>query len=287
MKIYLPNISDQKIGGGWTFLRNFKKGMADRVEFVEDIKQADLMLVCGVTLASLDDLEYAKQNGIKIVFRVDNVPRKSRNKRSRVYTNMRRFAELADMVVFQSKWAEEYAGYLTGDCASMVIYNGVDTKVFRRGPEPDGLEGLRYLYVNFNRDENKRFPEAAYYFHKLWRQNSNIKLTIVGQFSPELVEGGFDFFAGENVEYLGVIADPDTLAEVYRDNDVLLFPAFADAAPNTVLEARACGLSVDLVNPVGGTKEMIDLEDISLERMCDEYFSLFNFLMVKDQEVKI
>jgi glycosyltransferase involved in cell wall biosynthesis len=283
MKIYLPNISEQSIGGGWTFMRNFKNGMRkfySDVEFVDKIHEADVMLVSGVTLAKPDELKFAKEHGVKIVFRVDNIPKKSRNKRSRVYDNMHIFSSLADRIVFQSEWAKDYAGYFTGDSPWQIIYNGVDKSIFYPAPEDEFENGLRYLFVQFNRDENKRFPEAAYYFHKRWRQDNRSKLTLVGQFSPELADAKFDFFAGEDVEYLGVISDPNTLAEVYRSHDILLFPAFADAAPNTVLEARACGLAVECVNPVGGTEELLDVNlDISLERMCREYYELFKSLM--------
>lgn len=288
MKVYLPNISTQEIGGGWTFLRNIKKGLKDLgATIVDKISDADIMLVCGVTLTSPEEVEFAKRNGVKIVFRVDSIPRKSRNKRSRVYANMRSFAHDADMVVFQSEWARHYAGWLMPDIDSMIIYNGVDTKIFRPGPVNEDSEGLRYLYVNYNRDENKRFPEAAYHFHMAWRGNNKHSLSIVGNFSPELIEANFDFFADEDVAYLGVIADQDTLAAVYRDHDILLFPAFADAAPNTVLEARACGLRIELINPVGGTKELMQIGDLSLERMAAEYYSLFNLLLAGESEVGV
>lgn len=283
MKVYLPNISTQSIGGGWTFMRNLKDGMRKfhpDVEFVEKITDADVMLVSGVTLSTPEEVEFAHKQGVKIVFRVDNIPKKSRNKRSRVYDNMRKFADWSDRVVFQSEWAKEYAGFFTGDNQWQVIYNGVDKEIFFSGPEPESTEPLRYLFVQFNRDENKRFPEAAYFFHQRWREDNSIKLSLVGQYSPEIIDANFDFFAGENVQYLGIAETPEVMASIYRDHDVLLFPAYADAAPNTVLEARACGLRVECVNPVGGTVEMLeDTLDFSLHRMCDDYYELFESLM--------
>ncbi len=285
MKVFLPNISQQSIGGGWTFMRNFQEGMRKfypQVQFVDDYKNCDILLVCGVTLVEPATVEDAKARGKKIVFRVDNIPKKSRNKRSRVYDNMFKYSKWADRVVFQSKWARQYAGYFTGNAEWQIIYNGVDKDIFFAGPEPEREpnDGLRYLFVQYNRDENKRFPEAAYLFHNVWREHTDAKLTLVGQFSPELHDANFDFFADENVEYLGIATTPEMMASIYRDHDVLLFPAFADAAPNTVLEARASGLMIMGANSVGGTIEMLDDElDISLERMCREYFELFESLM--------
>jgi glycosyltransferase involved in cell wall biosynthesis len=194
---------------------------------------------------------------------------------------MRRFGRQADMVVYQSEWARMYAGYLVGEVDSLVIRNGVDTSIFYPQKKNEHRDFLKYLFVQFNRDENKRWPEAAYRFHMDWRQNKKNRLTIVGAFTPELVDAGFDFFAGESVEYYLPVSDRYALADVYRAHDVLLFPAFADAAPNTVLEARACGLQIEGVNPIGGTTEMLEPDlDISLERMCDDYEKLFNLILV-------
>ena len=290
MKVYLPNVSDQEIGGGWTFMRNLRRGLEDRVEFVSDWRDCDIYFISGVTLAGRDEVEQVKTAGKLILFRVDNIPKKSNNKRSRVYDNMKRYGEVADIIVYQSEWAKEYAGWLanfseaTMDC---IIYNGVDKKIFRPSPIPDDEETnrpLKYLYVQFNRDENKRFAEAAYHFHMRHREDPRIKLTLVGKFSADNFNDDgtphFNFFGDENIEYIAPVADPYMMAAIYRDHDVLLFPAFADAAPNTVLEARSCGLQIELINPTGGTKEMVDSKlDISVDRMCDEYFDLFNNLM--------
>ena len=288
MRIYLPNVSEQEIGGGWTFLRNLKAGLGPQCEFTDNMHDCDVYFITSVTLANPQEVEEAHRLGKVIIFRVDNIPKKSRNKRSRVYDNIRKYAELADMVVFQSEWAQTYAGYLFApDTPSMVIYNGVDTDVFFRAPEPEETDvrvPLKYLYVQYNRDENKRWPEAAYHFHMRQREDKRATLTIVGNFSPENFNDDgtphFDFFDNELITYIPPIHDRALLAEIYREHDILLFPAFADAAPNTVLKARACGLRVELVNPIGGTKEMLDPDlDISLSRMCGEYRILFEFLL--------
>lgn len=281
MKIYLPCISQQTIGGGFTFMRNFKKGMVDRGHQIVALwAEADVILIAGASMADPEEIKLAKENGKIIIYRVDNVLKKSRNKRARINSRMRLYAELADHIVFQSQWAREYAGYVTGHLdKSSVIYNGVDQSIFY--PAKDKIApshgGKKYLYVQFNRDENKRFPEAAYDFHMAWRKNNKHSLTLVGQFSPELQAADFDFFAGEDVEYIPPISDPSVLADIYRGHDILLFPAFADASPNTILEARACGLAVEGVHPVGGSQELLYLSDewLSLDRMITEFELIF------------
>lgn len=290
MKIFLPNISEQEIGGAFTWQRNLRRALEDKVQFVNSWQDCDVYLIASVTLADRDEVEEVAAAGKVIIFRVDNIPKKSRNKRSRVYDNMRRYSELAAMVVYQSQWAENYASVMCHpETPSTIIYNGVDRSIFYPAPEPDE-EGFsstrRHLFVQYNRDENKRFPEAALHFHRKHRTDKQMTLTIVGKFSPDNFNPDgtphFDFFDGEKIAFVPPVNDPTAMADIYRQHDILLFPAFADAAPNTCLEARACGLAVELVNPEGGTKEMLDPDlDISLERMADEYLGMFNILTTK------
>lgn len=278
-------MSEQSIGGGWTFLRNIKKALGDKVQWAHTWQEADLILIASASMTDAGEIEEAAKAGKPIVFRVDNIPRKSRNKRGRIYDKMRRFGQLAEHVIYQSKWAAEYAGWLVAQPdKSSVIYNGVDQSVFYPSSEPKPKH-LRYLYVQYNRDENKRFTEAFYYYHMYWRTAKDSTLTIVGNFSPEVIGANFDFFGNEPVSYIPPVADPHVLADIYRDNDILLFPAFADASPNTVLEARACGLDIQLTNPCGGTKELLDPDlDISLERMGSEYYGIF-YLILNTKEI--
>lgn len=285
MIIYIPNTSDQTIGGGWTFLRNIKRALGDRVQWAHNWQEADLILIASASMTDANEIEEAAKAGKPIVFRVDNIPRKSRNRRGRIYDKMKRFGQLAEHVIYQSEWAKMYAGWLVNqEEKSSVIYNGVDTNVFHKTDEP-AIEKNRYLFVHYNRDENKRFPEAFYHFHMAWRNNPDATLTIVGNFSPEMIDANFDFFGDEQIEYIPPISDMHVLADIYREHDILLFPAFMDAAPNTVLEARASGLEIQCINEVGGTKELLNPElDISLERMGNEYFAIFD-LIINTKEI--
>lgn len=280
MIIYIPNNSEQSIGGGWTFLRNIKRALGDRIQWAHNWQEADLILIASASMTDANEIEEAAKAGKPIVFRVDNIPRKSRNRRGRIYDKMKRFGELSEHIIYQSEWAKMYAGWLVkNDEKSSVIYNGVDITVFHQSDEPV-IEKNRYLFVHYNRDENKRFPEAFYHFHMAWRNDPDASLTIVGNFSPEMIDANFDFFGGEKIEYIPPISDMHVLADIYREHDVLLFPAFMDASPNTILEARASGLKVECVNETGGTKELLNPElDISLERMGNEYHAIFDLIL--------
>jgi hypothetical protein len=39
LRIYNPSISKQTLGGGWTFLRNLRKALDGKVEFVDNLQE--------------------------------------------------------------------------------------------------------------------------------------------------------------------------------------------------------------------------------------------------------
>lgn len=284
MKIYIPNTSEQGMGGGWTFLNNFKKGSDN--EFVSRWQDADLVLITGATMTDRSEMQQAKQAGKPVVFRVDNIPKDSRN-RGTAFSRMLDFAKLSDYIIFQSEWAKDYAGWWFGDNGvditnkSCIIYNGVDTDIFYP-PQNNERYDKRYLFVQYNRDENKRYPEAFYHFHQQYRKDKEVELWLIGRYSPELVENNFDFFAGEKVSYLGVIEHREQLADMMRASKYLLFPAYADASPNTVMEAIACGCEVLCANEVGGTRELLDIRNRSIKDMANDYQKVFDKVCQKN-----
>jgi len=281
MRVFVANESKNTIGGGWTFIRNFKKATKNRVEFVDSVEDCDIYFIAGATMVSKESVYEAKQMGKKIVLRIDNAVKDSRN-RGCGMSRMKAIAQKADKLVYQSKWARDYlSDYLNKNGA--VIRNGCDTEIFN--PYGDKLDKNRkkiYLYTRFNRDDTKNWHEAWYEFQRMHKNVGNAELWLVGQFSPELIEYGFDFFNGEQVNYLGVIDDEKAMATIYRTADYLIFPYFNDACSNTLIEARCCGTKIFMTpsGATGGTPEILHqdkpLEDFSLERMADKYLKLFD-----------
>ena len=275
IRIYNPNISKQKIGGGWTFRRNLEKALKDKVEFVSTWQECDIYFITSVTIVDKSEVHEAKRAGKKIVLRVDNMPRKSRNRRMSPAERMKEFTGMADAVIFQSKWACNWIGeYLR--VVGIVIYNGVDTEIFY-SKISDNVTHKVFMYIQYNRDENKRMPEAFDMFTKEWLKSNRHELWIVGQYSPELVASKFDFFRGESIKYFGVQETPEQMAELMQMADVLLYPSYSDACPNTVIEAIACGMEV-WHKGHAGVEEAVNIEDPSLERMGREYLEVFNKL---------
>lgn len=282
MKIYCPsNKGEDAVGGGWTFLRNFKKGMADKVHFVNSWQECDIFFITGITIVDKNELHEAHKAGKRIVLRVDNVPRKSRNRRSSPHERLKEFAELSDVVIYQSKWAKDYCYPLCGD--GTVIYNGVDTSVFR--PDPSKQVKNRYLYAYHGQNEHKNFWEAHLRFQYIFREDRESQFWFIYDFRsnlPELEAANFDFWQGEKYAHLPKCENAHDMADVMQQCGKLIYPSISDASPNVVLEARACGLEVvfPAARELAGTQELLDPNlDISLERMCDEYFGVFQLVL--------
>lgn len=286
MKIALPNDSKQGVGGGWTFQRNLKKGLeALGQTVVDDPLQADVALLCGVTMVTKETVRAIKEEGIKLVVRLDNVPRNSRNKGAGT-TRLQRFSELADQVVWQGEWAKFYLEDFIGK-EGVIIHNGVDQDIFNTisTSTMDGADRKNnYLYSRFNRDETKMWEAAWYEYQLVQRENKDAMLIIVGKFSPEQHEYYFDFFRGENVQYLGVIEDPKRMASIMQNSGQLMATYYNDAFSNTYLEALCCGMELYKPNMTGGTPEIIKLwnekgrEYFTLERMAKDYLKVFENL---------
>jgi len=122
---------------------------------------------------------------------------------------------------------------------------------------------------------------------KIQRSDPDAKLYIVGQFSPELQKANFDFFMGENYEYLGVL-NPPQMSALYKKCDFLLFTYFNDACSNTLIEALVSGVDVYdeyLMSTTGGTPELIvkfqerGWPYFALKRMASNYKKALNVIL--------
>lgn len=265
MKIHLLNYEPNRLGGGWTQARYLADGLGNC-----SYDEADTVLITGPTMASHDEVTKAKEDGKKIVLRVDNAVRNSRN-RGTGMSRMAEFSKAADLIVYQSKWARdflepyltEYIDILTKPYA--VILNGVDTARFSNNANIKRSESS-YLYVRSSRDEGKQWIMAWY-----WFVNKVGTLDIVGKFSPENLEYNFDFYNGERYRFLG---EQSNMPDIYRRNRYFLYTYLNDACSNTLLEARASGCEIiDVYGMLktGGAPEIMACRDISIERMIDEY----------------
>lgn len=278
MKILATSQSKQGIGGGWTFLRTFAKYAPKYGGQIVSSGDADVLLISGATMLQRDFVFEWKKKGMKIVLRVDNIPRNSRNRNTGT-SRLKDFAAAADLVIYQSEWARDYIQpFLQKD--GVVILNGADPEIFNTSGSIRPRDGEpQHLFVQYNRDETKQWHQMWFEyqmrFRELTEEGKRPHLWIAGQFSPELQAANFDFFMGERFEYLGVLEEPEEMAEVMRGADVLLAPYYNDACSQTIVEARMCGVGVIEHNATGGTAEIIKapIQCLSAEYMAERYMS--------------
>lgn len=285
MKIYLPKrAKGDGVGGGWVFSRNFQKGLNGRAEFTNIWNDCDIYFISGPTLADRDEVKRAKDRGKKIVLRLDNVPRNSRN-RGTGTPRMYDFAQWADEVIYQSEWARDFLKPFTGR-EGVVIINGTDDEIFNEdGPSIESDGEPQYIYSQYSSDNVKMWEKAWYDFQKIYFENPKAHLWIVGR--PEFmginqIEYNFDLFGGaeDRVNYLGLVENRREMAKVYRGADYLIYPSILDACSNVVVEGRMCGLDVvyTSTDEKTSTQEIIetDKSELTLKSMCNKYLNVFN-----------
>jgi len=279
VKIYIPNIQEGKIGGGWSFTRNFL-GLAK--DYISTGPVSSIFFITGATLVKRHEVEDARASGKKIVLRIDGVPEDSRN-RGTGWPRLKDYAELADVVVFQSEFIRDTVGRLLGRTGP-IIYNGVNTTIFKNIKEERREDSI--LYVNYRKSEqNKRVEEAIERF-RYWKiDHPEGFMQFVGLFSKVIRDWNFwmlDYKRGKDWDYHGVAHTPIELAQIMQGHEYIAFPSFADPCPNTLIEAMSCGCKPLWINDYGGQVEIVkkwDEIDWSRERMVSEYLDLMKGLL--------
>lgn len=270
MKIFMPIMDRTKIGGGWSFADNFVKAFQDELTSYE---QAEVLFIPGATMVDPGYARQAKKDGKKVVLRVDNHLLPSRNRNSGM-RKLHEMSNIADVVIFQSKWAKDYLGNLLG-IKGQVILNGVDLETFY----PAQVTANTFLYVRSSRINEKGWEMARYLFSRYYMEFPESRLTIIGKFSRENIEYNFDFINNENYVFYGQVSNRE-LAVFMRNHKYFLYSYFMDACSNTLIEALCSGCQViDVYGMLqtGGAAEIMQAwaeygrEYFSLDRMMQEY----------------
>jgi len=282
VRIYIAKQDEQRQGGGWSWISNAKKALSEHLTSYEE---CDIYLIPSPSMVSKEEVDQAQADGKKIVLRCDNIVRNSRNRNTGM-SRMKRFAQQANLVIYQSEFAKELLmPYLKTD--GIVILNGCDTNIFNpNGRQEDTI--AKFIYSRVNRDETKNWEMARYTFQiENERRNGEAFLNIVGQYSPELIEYNFDFYQNEKYKYWGVVTDQSTLANLYRNSDYLIYTFWNDACSNTLIEALCCGCTIADkygMTETGGALEILTnyfnngMEYFSLARMGSEYIKAMETL---------
>ena len=321
MKVFIPYVSNQEIGGGYTFYRNFVKGIENRkeIELVPENENPDILFSFSPSTISGEIIDRAKKNGAIFVLRMDGVPEDSRNS-GKGTRNLVDYSKKADHIIYQSQFIKNTVGTMLCNqgvnCSDTIILNGVDTDVFTPFKPKIQFQGnIKILHVAYRKDNNKRYEEVVAMYREYFPSNPNANLLLLGRYPTEWQDYNMGFFNGEHFQRLGVIDDVNLKAQMMRSADFLFYPSFADPAPNVVLEALASGLPI-LYCPYGGVAEMVkdggiaidyskpftDLvnmmitnrnylstkariraEELSIHEMIDKYIVIFQSLFIQKQ----
>ncbi len=153
-----------------------------------------------------------------------------------IVPNERRVLRRADHVTAVSQFVVDMARKTLCDVPMQVIYNGIDTDLFRPGNrvrQPG--EPFRLLYVG------------------AWRKLKGIDL--LAPIMRELGDGFELYYTGgsaaekdkkhmpDNMHDLGRLSQAQVIAAM-QNADVFLFPSRSEGLPQVVIEAMACGLPV-------------------------------------------
>lgn len=276
--LYIANSSEQKTGGGWSFISNLKKAIPELI--TDDYVKADTLFIPSASMVKPEVAEQAWDEGKKVILRTDNALKHSRNN-GKGMARMRRMAEVADAVVFQCQWARDYLEEFIGSKGkSTIIYNGIDLDIYTPGTP---ASPNNYLYSCAAKGETKRWEWAWWAYQKIQKDNPNAFLNVTGNLSTPVLQNNLDFFQGERFRFWGTITDPNTMADFYRNNQYLFAVYENDCYSNTYLEALACGMELIEVNMSGGTPELLNnwnkgREYNGLKRMGDDYRTLLSVL---------
>lgn len=263
MKIHVPYVSNQKIGGGYTFHDNFMKAMTDKfpeIQFVSEDEDFDILFAFSPTTVNGETIERAKKKGARFVLRMDGVPEDNRNS-GRGTRRLVEYALQADHIIYQSEFVVNTVGRILQnngvECSRSIIHNGVDTETFNPEVGKMGFHGSpKILHIAYRKDNNKRYEEVVAMYREYFMKNKDANLVLLGRYPTEWMDYNMGFFNGEKFQRMGVVTDLAMKAMIIRTCDFMFYPSFADPAPNVVLEALACGVPV-LFNPYGGSTEIV------------------------------
>lgn len=128
-----------------------------------------------------------------------------------------------------------------------VVYNGVDTELFRPMKIKKISDKLNLIFVgNLNKEKG-----LDYLFEAVKDLTNKIHLTIVGDgplFKSYIKKYPFVHFIGRTSHL--------ELPKIINQHDVLVLPTFVESFPNVILEAMACGKPAIATN-IYGIPEMI------------------------------
>ncbi len=172
----------------------------------------------------------------------------------------------ADHVFYQSRFCKDTADRFLGEppCPWEILYNSVDTKVFRPTSFLEVTPEEPVLILGGSQYQWYRLERALMTLAELAKRNRPYRLIVTGKLSwtgdPSAARRQADQLAddlgvGSQVEFTGPYAQ-DEAPETLSRGHILLHTKVNDPCPGLVVEAMACGLPV-VHSATGGVPELV------------------------------
>lgn len=242
----IPGELPEQGGGGFRFLASFRRWLTERrVPWTPRLTdRADVLLANSWQLPAWKILLWRAWTRGAVLHRTDGWP-PVYGRTDGAERRLCRVNRLATRTIYQSRYAAEVTPLEKGP----VIYNPVDPIVFSpTGPvRPRDDAGPHVAVVAWSTNPMKGFGSV----YRCALEHPKVRFLLCGRFD--------DGPAAPNLVRVGVLTAED-LAATLRSADALLTFSRAEACPNHVLEALACGVPV-LYAESGATAELVRWED--------------------------
>tara|TARA_B100001093_G_scaffold367805_1_gene352714 strand:- start:16964 stop:18019 length:1056 start_codon:yes stop_codon:yes gene_type:complete len=262
----------QSIGGPATFLKHLKFGLeAGDYEHTVDYFSNYDRIFFPIEYAP-DRLDKLKSRGVKIIQRLDGVYYPSKSGPEADYLNrniLKIYRDLADGIVFQSKYSELQCKEVLGSPTTNNIYqifNGTDLSIFKPNSsyERNNSDQWKFITTGNFRDFSMIEP-LVMALDDLARGGVDFQLLCVGPITNEEIQSHFDRDYIKHSE----TSDMQVLADELRESDIFLYSHVNPPCPNSVIEAIACALPVVGFNS-GAMNELCSFNTELLAYVSDE-----------------
>lgn len=238
--LFYSPITNNPYGGGNQFLRALRDYFISQGIYTNNTSEADVILVNSKELPFPEELEKWKEQGKRIVHRVDGVFQLYRNSNYKYLDDeVHKFAMYAaDGVIFQSRWsynAHVNYGFVTDAIADLAIIPNA------AGPE------FRPLV---EQESHRRLDDKVYIFACSWSDNTKKGFKYLSYLDTHLDFSRFNLtFVGRSpVEFNHIVHVPPMstkdIADYMRRTDFFFTGSEFETCSNSVLEAMASGLPV-------------------------------------------